>query len=412
MARIGRGALGRVQNPALKLVTAAVTPERLADLALRAGPYGLLARGPRRGLTLATVKRARHGIDLGPLTPRLPDLLATPETHVRLAPEAMLAEAARLETIAAEPTDTRARGFDLTLIGRRQLRSNNSWMHDAARLMKGEDRGTALLHPEDAVARSLADGDRVRISSRIGSIELPVSVSDEIRPGVVWLPHGFGHSRAGVSWRRAAEHAGASLNDITDATVLDGLTGNAAFNAVPVRVEAIATTPARNADTNRQAVSPSGRAAARPALVVDRRRRRRRTVTAARAGLRRGSRGGGGPGRDCRGRPRGRRRGRSRVRPPPGTSGWTPPGDGHPPPGRIPKGDRSTPQAPERPGERCARAGPRPRAGRPPAAARALRPAGRPPAASQGLRSAGRGPTSRGSGPASPTPTVRGSPCR
>jgi anaerobic selenocysteine-containing dehydrogenase len=244
--RIGRGLPGLIQNPLLGLVGAAATPERLADLALRAGPYGLLARGPRQALTMAKLKRARHGIDLGPLRPRLPGLLATPDKHIHLAPEAMLTEAARLEAIAAERAAARAEGFDLTLIGRRQLRSNNSWMHNSPRLMKGADRCTALMHPDDAAARQIADGDRVRVRSAVGSIELPAAVSDEIRPGVVSVPHGFGHARPGVGWRRAAAHAGASLNDITDHTVLDGLTGNAAFNAVAVAVEAARPAPARH----------------------------------------------------------------------------------------------------------------------------------------------------------------------
>jgi anaerobic selenocysteine-containing dehydrogenase len=111
-------------------------------------------------------------------------------------------------------------------------------MHNSARLMKGADRCTALLHPDDAGARGLADGDRVRVVSRVGAIELPLEVSDEMRPGVISVPHGFGHARAGVGWRRAAENAGASVNDITDPSVVDVVTGNAAFNAVPVRVEA------------------------------------------------------------------------------------------------------------------------------------------------------------------------------
>jgi anaerobic selenocysteine-containing dehydrogenase len=152
----------------------------------------------------------------------------------------MLDEAASLETLAAEHESAVADGFDLILIGRRQLRSNNSWMHNSARLMKGADRCTALLHPDDAIARGLADGDRVRVASTVGAIEVPLQITDEMRPGVVSVPHGFGHTRPGVGWQRAAANAGASMNDMTDAAILDGLTGNAAFNAVPVRVEAAA----------------------------------------------------------------------------------------------------------------------------------------------------------------------------
>jgi anaerobic selenocysteine-containing dehydrogenase len=229
-ARIGRGLRGQ----GLKLVRPFASPDRVIDAALRAGPYGLL----RRGLSVAKVKRARHGVDLGPLEPRVPDVLRTKGKRIRLAPPAFLNEAEELERLAAERDAALSDGYDLVLIGRRQLRSNNSWMHNSARLMKGSDRCTALLHPDDAAGRGLNDGQRVLVSSTVGTIELPVEVSDEIRPGVVSIPHGFGHHRPGVGWRRAASKPGASMNDITDPKIVDRLTGNAAFNAVPVRVEA------------------------------------------------------------------------------------------------------------------------------------------------------------------------------
>jgi anaerobic selenocysteine-containing dehydrogenase len=129
-------------------------------------------------------------------------------------------------------------------------------MHNSPRLMKGADRCTALLHPDDADARGLAAGDQVRVSSRVGSIELPLEVSDEIRPGVVSVPHGFGHTRQGVGWRLAADKAGASVNDITDPSVIDAITGNAAFNAVPVRVEAVATSTPPVAEPHTLNVTP------------------------------------------------------------------------------------------------------------------------------------------------------------
>ena len=105
--------------------------------------------------------------------------------------------------------------------------------------MKGGDRCTALLHPDDAVARSLQDGQRVRVTSAVGAIEVPVQISDEMRPGVVSIPHGFGHTREGIGWTVAAAHAGASVNDITDPSIVDRMSGNAAVNAVPVRLEAV-----------------------------------------------------------------------------------------------------------------------------------------------------------------------------
>ena len=152
----------------------------------------------------------------------------------------LIDEAARLEELAAEREAARSNGFDLTLIGRRSLRSNNSWMHNSRRLMKGADRCTAMLHPDDAERRGLSDGQRVKVASSVGAIELPLELSDEMRQGVVSIPHGFGHKRAGVGWRVAAEHGGASVNDVTDPTIVDRLTGNAAFNDVPVRIEAVA----------------------------------------------------------------------------------------------------------------------------------------------------------------------------
>ncbi len=240
-ARVGRGAKGAAGNAALRLLAPFSSFERVVDAAMLFGPYGRLRS--RRGLDVGKIKRAPHGIDLGPLRPNLMRLLRTKGKRVKLAPPAMLAEAKRLEQLASEREAAAAAGFDLSLIGRRSLRSNNSWMHNSPRLMKGADRCTAMLHPDDAERRGLADGQRVRVASRVGAIELPLELTDEIRPGVVSIPHGFGHGRAGVGWRVAAEHAGASVNDVTDPSVVDGLTGNAAFNDVPVRLEAVSTAP-------------------------------------------------------------------------------------------------------------------------------------------------------------------------
>jgi anaerobic selenocysteine-containing dehydrogenase len=233
--RLGRGLLSRPTAAAAALGARAISPERVIEAGIAVGPYGL--RRGRKALTLGKVKRAKHGIDLGPLEPRLPGALGTSGKRVKLAPPALIAEAGRLEQLARERDAAMGDGYDLVLIGRRQLRSNNSWMHNSRRLMKGADRCTAMLHPEDAEARGLADGDAVKVSSRVGAIELPLEVSDEIRKGVLSIPHGFGHNRPGVGWSVAAAHGGASVNDITDPAVIDGITGNAAFNAVPVRVE-------------------------------------------------------------------------------------------------------------------------------------------------------------------------------
>jgi len=225
-ARIG----GALQNAALRAFGLLASAERIVDVGLRTGPYKL---------TIGKVKAAEHGVDLGPLQPgRLPQQLYTRGKRLRVAPAAFVEEAQRLEALAAGREAARADGFDLVLIGRRQLRSNNSWLHNSPRLMKGADRCTAILHPDDAEARGLTDGDRIVVTSAIGSIEVPLEVSDELRPGVISIPHGFGHDRAGIGWTHAAAKSGASVNDITDPAVVDRLTGNAALNAVPVRVEA------------------------------------------------------------------------------------------------------------------------------------------------------------------------------
>jgi anaerobic selenocysteine-containing dehydrogenase len=238
--RLGRGVRGRAEGAALDVAKRVLSRDRIIDLGIRLGPHGMLKRGPLRGLTLDKVKRAPQGIDLGPLEPRLPDALRTPGKRIRLAPDALLAEASELEALARRRDAALSDGYDLVLIGRRQLRSNNSWMHNSRRLMKGGDRCTALLHPDDAAARGLADAQRVRVVSQVGSIEVPLQVSDEIRPGVVSIPHGWGHGRAGVGWKVAAGQPGASVNDITDPELVDRLSGNAALNATPVRVEAAA----------------------------------------------------------------------------------------------------------------------------------------------------------------------------
>ena len=147
--------------------------------------------------------------------------------------------AAELDEQEAQRNRDFEEGFDLTLIGRRNLRSNNSWMHNSRRLTKGADRCTAMVHPDDAGSRGLDDGAVVRVISRVGEIEVPLEISEDMRPGVVSVPHGYGHGRReGVGWKHAASLPGASVNDITDPAVRDAVTGNAAFNNVAVRIEA------------------------------------------------------------------------------------------------------------------------------------------------------------------------------
>ncbi|EYF03616.1 molybdopterin oxidoreductase family protein [Chondromyces apiculatus] len=245
------GLQGRLAAGARKAVLRRLTPRHVLDLGLRTGPYGV-RRGLRDSLSLGALERAPHGIDLGPLAPCLPERLITPDKRIHLAPEPLLQDLARVEaTFPSDAPDapdalgapgTSASGA-LMLIGRRQLRSNNSWMHNSHRLVKGRDRCTALMHPEDAARRSLTNGQRIRVSSRVGSVEVALEISDEIMPGVISIPHGWGHDRAGIRLGVASRHAGVSVNDLTDEHALDALTGNAALNGVPVQVEAAAPGP-------------------------------------------------------------------------------------------------------------------------------------------------------------------------
>jgi anaerobic selenocysteine-containing dehydrogenase len=157
---------------------------------------------------------------------------------VQLAPPAFVAEVAALEATLAEVAPA------LVLVGRRHLRSNNSWLHNSRRLVKGPARCTLLVHPDDAQRHGVRDGELARVTSARGSLEATVAVSDEMMPGVLSLPHGWGHDRSGTQLGVAQAHAGVSANDITDELRLDRLTGNAAFSALPVTLAAAKLTGA------------------------------------------------------------------------------------------------------------------------------------------------------------------------
>ena len=216
-------------------------PERVLDFMLRAGPFGDGFGAEPDGLTLAQLERSPHGIDLGPMRPRLPDVLRTASGKIELAPEPIVADVPRLraELEAAEPPGNGA----MTLIGRRQLRSNNSWMHNLPALVKGKDRCTAQVNPADAERLGLADGGLARISSEVGELTAPIEVTDEIMAGVVSIPHGWGHDVDGVRLGVASEHPGVNSNLLAPVAV-DLPSGNAVLNGIPVEVTAADREPA------------------------------------------------------------------------------------------------------------------------------------------------------------------------
>ena len=198
-----------------------------------------LKRGPySRTLDLKKLKANPHGIDLGPLQPCLPERLFTHDKKIRLAPDVFVAEMGKLPALpAAADASAGPQGFDLLLIGRRDPRTNNSWLHNSHRLVKGKNRCLALVNPADAETRGLRDGDMARVSSRVGSICIPVAVSEAIKPGVISIPHGWGHGADGIRLGIAQQHAGVNTNLLTDHLLLDGLSGNAVLNGIPVSLE-------------------------------------------------------------------------------------------------------------------------------------------------------------------------------
>ena len=205
-------------------------PERMIDLQVRMGPWGDRYGEVPDGLTLEKIKAAEHGIDLGPMVPRAEEVIGTPSGKIELAPPYILGDLPRLREALGRDPD----GY--VLVSRRHIRSKNSWMHNVKVLVKGKDRCTLLVHPDDAVELGLADGAKARVASEAGSIEVPVEVSDEMMRGVVSLPHGWGHDRPGTRLSVAREHAGVNSNLLAPGHFVDELSGNAAVNGIPVEV--------------------------------------------------------------------------------------------------------------------------------------------------------------------------------
>ena len=203
--------------------------DRIVDALLRTGPFGDGFGADPDGLSLSTLESNPHGIDLGALEPRLPSVLNTPSGKVELAPPDIIAAVAPLLE-GRPPSD------GLTLIGRRDLRSGNSWLHNVNVLMKGKERCTLLIHPDDALERGLTTGDAALVESRVGRLTVPVEVTDEMRHGVVCLPYGWGHDAPGSRLRVAAGRPGVNTNVLTDGAELDPVSGNAVLNGIPVTV--------------------------------------------------------------------------------------------------------------------------------------------------------------------------------
>ena len=202
------------------------------------GPKFLLGQGLKRGpypqVSLKTLMKSPHGIDLGPLQSMLPQGLKHKDKQIHLNVDFYQADLDRVKDMMQQYNDSQ-----ILLIGRRHVRSNNSWLHNSQRLVKGKSRCTLMLHPETAKVQGIEQGQKVRVTSRVGSVNIEAEITDELMPGVVSIPHGFGHGRKGVKQKIAQAHGGVSVNDLTDDTLIDQLCGNAAVNGVPVMLEAI-----------------------------------------------------------------------------------------------------------------------------------------------------------------------------
>ena len=215
------------------LLDGSTTTEQRLDMLLRLGAYGDGFGSNSDGLSLRALVEAPHGIDFGPLQPRMPEILNTPSGRIELAPKEIRQDLARLRAGIDD------RGDGLVLIGRRHLRSNNSWMHNLAVLNSGSNTCTLQMHPDTAADLGLTDGLDALVTSRSGQVTVPVEVTDGIRPGVVSLPHGWGHSLPGTRGSVAAAHPGVNTNLLTDPLALDPLSGTSVLNGIPVSVRAV-----------------------------------------------------------------------------------------------------------------------------------------------------------------------------
>ena len=227
--RLNRGDLKkRLINRLTWAVMGWLKPEGVLNKMLKSG---------KSGLDLNALKKQPEGIDLGALQPVMPKRLFTRDKRLNLTPDVYLNALAQVASELQQPLTADG---EFLLIGRRHIRSNNSWLHNSKRLVKGKSRCTLMLNPVDAERLGIADGVSVRVRSRVAELEVVAEVTDELMPGVVSIPHGWGHNVPGIRLTQAQEVAGVNTNDLTDDQLLDGLTGNAALNGVPVQLQAIA----------------------------------------------------------------------------------------------------------------------------------------------------------------------------
>ena len=213
-----------------------IGPDGILALALRAGSYGGGVNPFKKGVSLGQLKKMPHGLDLGPLRPSLPGRLFTSDKMVHLAPKVLVED---LKRLGRAEDSGKARRDEFLLIGRRHLRSNNSWLHNVSRLKGGSNRCTLMVNPDDGERLGLIEGGEVEVTSRVGKVTVPVQLTGEMMKGVVSLPHGWGHGKKGVQLKVAREQPGVSINDLTDEEHLDTLTGNAGFSGVPVSIQVV-----------------------------------------------------------------------------------------------------------------------------------------------------------------------------
>ncbi len=231
-----------------KLLFNILKEEWVLNKGFKMGPYANRKDQHNRVINLKTLRNNPHGIDFGPLQPCLPERLFTTPKKIQLAPAHFVNDLKRLDQVFFENNEITG-STEFVLIGRRDTRTNNSWMHNSYRLIKGKDRCLLQINPADAKALSINDKDIVEVSSRVGKISLPAEITETIMPGVVCMPHGWGHARAGIRLQIASKRPGVSINDITDDQFFDKLSGNAVLNGIPVRLKLLTHSPDRLKET-------------------------------------------------------------------------------------------------------------------------------------------------------------------